>query len=168
MTAGVLGRFVQKVAFGRTPDDCWEWRAYRMPAGYGVFAVRHGDVRFAHRVSWELINGPIPAGMVVCHRCDNPPCVNPDHLFLGTIAENNADMRAKKRHKIGERHGSAKLTEAEVQTIRRLLTSGASQRSIAARFGVGQMSISDIARGVTWRHIPQPFIDGNLSLDDIS
>ena len=86
-----IWKFVQKT------DGCWEWTGQRCARGYGLVAVTHTTVRRAHRVIWELVNGPIPAGMVICHHCDNPPCVRPDHLFIGTQADNMRDMQAKGR-----------------------------------------------------------------------
>lgn len=88
-----------------TPDACWRWTGSTDAKGYGrVF--HDGKYRAAHRIAFALAYGPIPAGMFVCHRCDNPRCVNPNHLFLGTIQDNTADMVTKGRHARGERHGA--------------------------------------------------------------
>ena len=78
--------------------DCWEWMAYRLPKGYGTMRIANRRKGLAHRISWEIHFGPIPTGMHVLHKCDNPPCVNPDHLMLGTAADNIHDMVDKGRH----------------------------------------------------------------------
>lgn len=150
-------RFWSKADTSGGPDSCWEWQDHRVRAGYG--AVRVGDkIKRAHRVAYELAYGPIPAGHYVCHRCDNPPCVNPRHLFAGTPAENSQDRESKGRRKParGSRSGMAKLTETDVVDILRRLQSGEKQKPIAAIYGVDFTLISMIKRGKIWRHVPRP------------
>ena len=141
------------------PDDCWIWKGYGGKYGCITFG---GVVNRAHRVSYEIANGPIPEGPgfhgnCVCHRCDNKWCVNPAHLFLGTQAENLADMRAKKRgfipHPKGEAHHMAKLTDHSVRAIRAALAEGQTGRSIATRFGVSDVVVSRINCGKLWTHV---------------
>lgn len=140
----------------RGADECWLWLWFRNRKGYG--RVRSGGksraMLLVHRVSWEVANGPIPDGICVCHRCDVPACVNPAHLFLGTQADNVADMLAKGRggYKAprGERNGRAKLTDAQVREIR---ASEGSQMAIAARFGIGEATVSKIRNGKRWSHV---------------
>lgn len=117
-------RFWEKVD-KRGPDDCWEWQGYRGPNGHGQMRGTPGTTA-AHRVSWELHNGPIPEGLHICHHCDNPPCVNPAHLFLGTHQDNMRDMVEKGRnskppvHRIkGEGSTNAHFTNAQVREFRR-------------------------------------------------
>lgn len=128
--------------------DCWHWIAARTSGGYGTI-----DNRYAHRVSWEIAHGPIPDGLLVCHHCDIPVCVNPAHLFLGTTADNMRDRDAKGRGAIGERDGNAKLTQEAVITIRRQLAEGLKQKDITARFGVSRQIISAISVGTNWSHV---------------
>ena len=147
-------RFWEKVIV-KGPDVCWEWKGGCNNYGYGAFWSFHNKVEGAHRVSWKLHNGPIPRGMCVLHHCDNPLCVNPAHLFLGTKADNTKDMMLKGRQPAismirhpGESNGRAKLTEKEVRIIRGKLYSG----SILAReYGVSQSQICRIIKGNTWR-----------------
>ncbi len=154
----MLDRFMAKVD-KRGPDECWEWTAYRAPFGYGRFGVggRKGGMKEAHRVSWQLFRGTIPEKMNVCHKCDNPPCVNPNHLFLGTQKDNIKDARNKGRSKTqkenyysDERHNSAKMTNEQVRLIR----SGKIKPIDAAKkFGVWLTTIYDAKRGTTFRDI---------------
>jgi hypothetical protein len=107
----------------------------------------------AHRYAWELTYGPIPEGLSVLHRCDVPRCVRPDHLFLGTQADNLADMTAKGRRSAGERSGINTLTEDEVRRIRAMREDGAQLRDIAHAFGVTKQTVSRICRWELWRHV---------------
>lgn len=179
----LVDRFWLKVK--KSDDGCWVWIGTRNDRGYGI--ITQGgkgtpDLR-AHRLSWEIANGrSIPAGMNVLHRCDNPPCVRPDHLFVGDQRANVDDMIAKGRHsrgvghsarcvtgddhwtrldpercralaKRGEQVGNAKLTADVVVRIRRLLIDGKQQKQIAAELGVSKSLISLVALRKIWRHV---------------
>lgn len=132
-----LARFWSKVDVG-FPAECWPWRAQINENGYGVF--QGGK---AHRTAFQILKGPIPDGEVVCHRCDNPVCCNPDHLFAGTQLDNVRDMIAKGRNRnaLGERHHRAKLTDKQVAEIR---ASDATGAQLAKLYGVAQSTISGI------------------------
>jgi hypothetical protein len=144
-------RFWTKVA--QTDTDCWEWTGHREANGYGRFYL-NGRMRWAHRAIWELTVGPIPAGLDVCHSCDNRACVLPMHLFLGTRAENVHDCIAKRRHNFGERSGTAKLTDAKVRDIRaRYAAGGIYIREIASAYGVSETAIKLAIRRKRWAHV---------------
>jgi hypothetical protein len=141
----------------RGPDECWPWLGCKHKSGYGRISAGGygGRMLDTHRVSWELHNGPIPEGegyhgTCVLHRCDNRPCCNPNHLFLGTNDDNMADMVAKGRaHSLrGEANGNSKLTAAQVAEIR---SATGAQSRIAARFGISQALVSKIRRGENWQ-----------------
>jgi hypothetical protein len=140
---------------------CWLWTGARKENGYGSFglSIPVGSVTgrvtvYAHRWAYEHFIGPIPEGLFVCHRCDIRRCVNPAHLFLGTHADNMADMKTKGRSLRGARHNMAQLSESAVLEIRRLWATGAiTQRELAAQFGVTKQDVSAIVRGVVWRHL---------------
>lgn len=154
-----MQRFWPKVDTSGGPTECWEWQAYRARSGYGSIGLsEHGTIT-AHRVSYELHHGPIPPGMFVCHRCDNPPCVNPGHLFLGTPKDNSHDARDKGRLVMpdvrGEKAPSARLTEEDVIAIRRERRNGVTLSTLAERYGVTIQAISYAARGITWGHITE-------------
>jgi hypothetical protein len=141
-------------------DGCWEWTASRGPKGYGYF-VRDGTRRpgrrseSAHRVSWEMAHGPIPEGLYVLHKCDNPPCVRPDHLFLGTKADNNRDMHQKGRNNQpkGEANRRAKLTEDQVRMIRAARAAGRPLKPFAKKYGVHHAIIYAVANRRNWCHL---------------
>lgn len=145
-------RFFDKLAFGAS--GCWIWTGALDGGGYGLVNSRC-DSR-AHRWAWRLFNGAIPAGVKVLHRCDVRCCVNPEHLFLGTQADNVADMVSKGRARyhtghFGEAHPLSKLTWPKVREIRCLARDGMAQAEIARRFGMSPMAISRIVRNISWR-----------------
>lgn len=128
-------------------QECWEWNGERDKDGYGKINLMSFQTRVAHRLSWILTFGEIPEGMLVCHRCDNPSCVNPNHLFLGTQSDNINDMYKKGRgifHK-GEHCCRAKLTNAQANKIRELYSSGRhTQATLSKEFEISQAQISAI------------------------
>lgn len=139
----------------RGDDECWEWRGRLNEDGYGKLRFRSDDWA-AHRLSWFLCFGEIPEGMCVLHHCDNPKCVNPVHLFLGTHADNMRDMAQKGRRKhigCGEDNSSAKLTVSDVRCIHELRARGATQQAIADRFEVTQAHVSRILLGHVWENV---------------
>ena len=134
--------------------DCWEWTGARDRLGYGQF--KHGPATsLAHRFAYELTYGPIPAGQVVCHRCDNPSCVRPDHLWLGTPLDNERDKIAKgrKHSQRGARNSHAKLTAQDVTAIRAAHDAGATMEALASAYGVTVGTIRDIVTFRSWRHL---------------
>lgn len=151
-------RFWSKV---HKTSDCWLWVGDQFSNGYGRFTVSKGPQVGAHRTAYELAYGPIPRGMVICHRCDTKLCVRPDHLFAGTQADNMHDMIAKGRDRKaeydkqvrGEHHPVAKLTDDDVRSIRRLSADGVSQVQLARQFGVARSLIHRILYRLSWSHI---------------
>ncbi len=147
-------RFWEKVD---KSSECWEWTAARNPDGYGLIGLDFRGSDRAHRVSWRLAYGPIPIGLHVLHRCDNPPCVNPDHLWLGTQADNIADMTRKGRARKNPRRGSAvrtsRLIETDIPVILALIAAGEGDTAIAKRYGVHRVTIHWIKIGKNWAHI---------------
>jgi hypothetical protein len=139
---------------GDRGSGCWEWTGHRDPNGYGRLNVGNRPV-LAHRIAWELFRGPITTADHICHRCDNPSCVRPEHLFKGDHTLNMADKMAKKRHRYGvsrgSAHGCAKLTEEAVREIR---ASTLKLRELAERYGISISQVSDIRRRKTWKHLP--------------
>lgn len=171
----LLARFWAKVKVG---DGCWEWVANRNPAGYGLLKVE-GRMMSAHRLSWELLRGRIPDGIQVLHHCDNPSCIRPDHLFLGTQSDNLNDMvrkgrgltaeqQAAIRHpkgddhwqrkhpelvKRGTNHHAAKLDDDKVRAIRKAHAEGRTDLQLAREYGVSEGTIHFIVKGQTWKHV---------------
>jgi hypothetical protein len=147
----LMERFMEKVRKG---ENCWEWIGGKQAHGYGVIR-QNGKNKSAHRISYQLFIGIIPDGLCVLHKCDNPSCVNPDHLFLGTQLDNNRDAIAKGRtyYPKGENNHS-KLLNIHIPIIRKLHKRGISQTNIAKQYGVSQQLISNIITGKTWKHLP--------------
>jgi hypothetical protein len=145
--------FFQDRAMVDPATNCWVWMLFRRPDGYGQFKEADRTV-LAHRGVWEATHAPIPEGLCVCHHCDNPACVNPEHLFLGTHTDNMRDMSKKGRSGAprGERHGGAKLTEHDVSIIKMLLGLGVRQHRLSTMYGVSKASISNINTGFKWAH----------------
>ncbi len=150
-------------------DSCWPWTGLKNEDGYGIACGPTGRNVYAHRWSWELLRGPIPDGMCVLHRCDNPPCCNPTHLFLGDRTDNAIDKTEKGRvprgaahwtalhpeliTTRGERQYGAKLTDDDVRAIRTRAGSGEAQRKVARAFGISQGHVSNIVRHLKWGHV---------------
>ena len=139
---------------------CRIWLRGRFPSGYGEVYWQGKQYR-VHRLVWELTTGHSPGALDVLHTCDNRPCCEFAHLFLGTHGDNNWDCIAKGRKPHGEQAGHHKLTEVQVAEIKKLLVADETQERIAAVYGVWQGTISGIARNVTWKHIPWPAKEAN-------
>lgn len=152
----VLDRFLALVT---KTSSCWLWVGSVSSRGYGSFTICKNGCRTgvgAHRVSFELFVGPIPRGHYVCHRCDNPRCVNPRHLFVGTPLENSGDCVQKGRnaHLRGEGNPDSRLVSSEVQLIRKLYVPGKyGQHRLAKMFGVTKRTVRLILRRELWRHL---------------
>lgn len=152
----IIKRFWAKVKIG-TSNECWEWTANYIRNGYhyGLFMVSSGKFELAHRVSWKIKNNKeIPSGLCICHRCDNPSCVNPEHLFPGTHQDNMRDMTSKGRNvtRKGERNNRSKLTQSQVQEIR-TKSAFTTQVQLAKDYRVSQAAIWYILRNRNWKDI---------------
>lgn len=131
---------------------CWLWKRSCNNYGYG-YLHSHGKRHAAHKVSYELYVGEIPKGMLVCHKCDTPNCVNPEHLFLGTPADNQLDMKLKKRSTIGAKNPLAKLSEKDVASVLYMHEQGVMQKDIAVKFGVSRLAINLVVKRKNWSHV---------------
>lgn len=147
----MINRFIDKI--DTRSGDCWEWTAGKTPRGYGMFRTGRNH-ELAHRVSYALFTGAIPKDMCVCHSCDNPSCVNPGHLFLGTVKDNMRDMVAKERQARGSSNGNSKLTEKQVREIRnKYIPYKYSTSRLASEYKVSRSQISSIINRKNWFHI---------------
>lgn len=146
---------------------CWMWTGGRFVNGYGLLHLKRSPF-VAHRIAWVIANGPIPPRLFVLHKCDNKPCCNPEHLFLGTLGDNNRDRARKGRSAKGDASGSrrwpekrqrgsghyyAKLNESKITEIRNRRIAGELLKPLAKEYGVAFATISRIGRGETWRHV---------------
>lgn len=158
MDPEIAENFWSKSDRGR-PNECWPWKAFIHPDGYGMFIMPRTftrRTRRAHRVAWEIVNGEIPDGLCVCHHCDNPPCVNPSRLFLGTHKQNSEDRERKGRgaDRRGEKHPRAVLSGQKVRDIRaNAALCRVTRDELADRFSVTVGTIGRIIRRETWSHI---------------
>jgi hypothetical protein len=155
-------RFFEKVDWSACAagHECWEWMASKNSKGYGLLK-KQGRSYGAHRIAYELFIGPIPQGLCVCHTCDNPPCVNPHHLWVGTHQDNTLDAHQKGRACLtnlkpqrGEKNGCAKLTRIQVDEIRASYRRGYTPTNtirLSEKYGVSKKAISRIIRNETWR-----------------
>lgn len=134
-------------------DSCWLWKGSKVPKGYGTFRFNNKNYR-AHRVSWQLAHGPIGDNEIcVLHKCDNPNCVRPDHLFLGTNKDNTNDMLLKGREARGERNGHARLDCEKVVAMRRARANGIPFSKLGKMFNVSYVTAFDACTGKTWKHV---------------
>lgn len=145
-------RFWRLVDRSAGENGCWPWLGAVNHSGYGMMRVNRRTVR-AHRVSYSLEHGPQPPAVFVCHRCDNPICVNPKHLFAGTCADNVRDMVSKQRHLRGTQKNQAILTEEIVAEAKRQVLGGRSMNSIAKELSVSPSAVRNAVLGITWRHV---------------
>ena len=160
-----MERFLAKI---EVVGECWLWIGAKQnprrsqPVGYGVMVVcpRPRYAMLAHRLSWVFHHGLIPEGLGVLHKCDNPPCVNPDHHFLGDQKDNMEDCVTKGRKEYGENHSRATLTESKVLEIRRLADSGVGLPEIASRFNSPHPTIWAVAKRKSWRYLPEEYSMG--------
>lgn len=151
-------RFWKRVVIPDSVDGCWEWTGCVNEKGYGVFRTDESRNMLAHRYCWVSMFGPISGPrFALCHHCDNPKCVNPEHLFLGTLADNNEDMRQKGRSKTptpkrGSASPNARLSDAAVAEI--LATKGeVTSRDLSDKYGVALCTVKRVRQGKTWKHI---------------
>jgi hypothetical protein len=143
----IQSRLLSKIV--HVDSGCWIWTGQKSQKGYGVLQVQKNNKikkYRAHRLSYELFKEPIPEGLYVCHSCDTPACINPAHLWVGTVQENNAD-------KVNKSRTSAKLNKEQVVEIKKMLAEGHSKYQLGKMYGVHPRTIFDIKKGRTWRHV---------------
>jgi hypothetical protein len=143
-------------AFVRKTDSCWLWTGNTLPSGHGVFGIRRGVSALAHRFAWHLLVGSIPDGACVLHNCpggDNPACVNPAHLWLGTRTANNEDAARKQQTAAADRHWNARLTASAVAAMRAAYAAGVTQGALARQYGVRREAVHRAIHGKSWARV---------------
>jgi len=150
----LVERFFIQISKQNHKNNCWIWEGLKNQQGYGRMRSNYEDI-MTHRFSWELHFGEIPKNLWICHHCDNPSCVNPSHLFLGTPQDNAIDRSNKNRNRNqnGSKHNMVKLNEKNVLIIRSELAAGVSGYKLAKKFNVSVMTISNIKLRKNWKHI---------------
>jgi hypothetical protein len=163
-TKCTLERFLLYISNSNHPNGCWIWEGIFSHNGYGRFRLTGGKRIPASRFSYELFRGEIPEKLLVLHTCDNPPCVNPEHLWVGTIKENMQDMAKKGRsyfqthadkilRRKGINHPRSKLTDKIVIEMRQLSKSGMTNRALGIKFNISEYTVSGIILGKEWKHV---------------
>lgn len=145
-------RFLSHVDMKEDVYECWLWKSGKNRRGYGKTNINSKNIA-AHRMSYMLFKGELPDDKLVCHTCDNPSCVKPAHLWLGTTEENTADMVEKKRSLFGEKHSKAKITVKDVIAIRELGKEGIVQEKIAQKFGLTSGYVNSIIKKRVWKYV---------------
>lgn len=160
----IISRFFQTIKYPGNDQYCWEWNGYCNEYGYGIFNWdRHIK---AHRFIFECYNGPIPDGLFVCHKCDNPPCCNPEHLFLGTEQDNKNDMVQKNRQAFGTTNGMSKLDDVTIIEILESIRSGkyTSLQQLCSAYSIAESPIRDIFNRKLWKHVTKNYTDQDLMM----
>lgn len=161
----VILRFFRSINFPGNDQECWKWNAYCNDYGYGIFNLDDKHIK-AHRFIYECYNGPVPAGLFVCHKCDNPPCCNPEHLFLGTDQDNKQDMIQKNRQAFGTANGMSKLNDETIIEILENIRNGkyTSLQQLCTVYSIAESPIRDMFNRKLWKHVTINYTDQDLMM----